>query len=100
MIQILKDDIDYFLDPGGLVIGENHHQAHDFRGVDYNNPIATQVGMWKEWRIELTRFADQGVDLTNIDSITIGLGNRNNPVAGGEGEMWFDDIRLYRPTPR
>ena len=44
-------------------------------------------------------FADQGVDITNINTISIGFGNRNNPVAGGSGEMWFDDIRLYRPTP-
>jgi hypothetical protein len=35
------------------------------------------------------------VDLTNVNSITLGLGNRANPVAGGAGMMFFDDIRLY-----
>jgi hypothetical protein len=36
------------------------------------------------------------VVLTNVDKIAIGFGNRNTPVAGGSGTMYFDDIRLYR----
>jgi hypothetical protein len=35
--------------------------------------------------------------LNNVDSIAIGFGDRNNPVAGGSGRMYFDDIRLYQP---
>ncbi|MHC4363236.1 MAG: hypothetical protein ACYSTZ_10435, partial [Planctomycetota bacterium] len=27
----------------------------------------------------------------------IGFGNRNNPVPGGNGVVYFDDIRLYMP---
>jgi hypothetical protein len=68
--------------------------------VYHDNPNAAQLNTWTEWRINLQEFADQGVDLTNVNSITIGFGNRNNPVAGGKGEMWFDDIRLYRPIPQ
>jgi hypothetical protein len=40
------------------------------------------------------------VDLTNVNSITIGLGDKNNPVAGGAGMMYFDDIRLYALQPQ
>jgi hypothetical protein len=47
----------------------------------------------------LQAFADQGVNLANVTSITLGLGNRNNPVAGGAGMIYFDDIRLYAPAP-
>jgi hypothetical protein len=54
---------------------------------------------WTEWNIDLQAFADQGVNLTNVDTITIGLGDRNNPTAGGAGMMYFDDIRLYAPAP-
>jgi len=36
-----------------------------------------------------------GVNLPFVNLITLGLGNRNNPVAGGSGMMYFDDIRLY-----
>jgi hypothetical protein len=63
------------------------------------NPNAAQIGSWTAWNIPLTRFADQGVNLANVTSITLGFGNRNNPTAGGSGMLYFDDIRLYRPTP-
>ena len=67
--------------------------------VTNDNPDAAQRVTWTEWNIDLTRFADQGVNLANVNSITLGLGNRSNPVAGGSGLMYFDDIRLYPPTP-
>ncbi len=68
-------------------------------GVDNDNPNAAQVTAWTEWNIDLTRFADQGVNLANVNSITLGLGNRTNPTAGGSGIIYFDDIRLYAPEP-
>ncbi|MBL7144241.1 MAG: hypothetical protein ISS76_08410, partial [Phycisphaerae bacterium] len=43
--------------------------------------------------------ADQGVNLANVNSITLGFGNRSNPVAGGAGMIYFDDIRLYALEP-
>jgi len=65
--------------------------------VNHDNPDAAKIGFWTEWNIDLTRFADQGVNLANVNSITLGLGQRNNPIAGGSGMMYFDDIRLYPP---
>jgi hypothetical protein len=62
--------------------------------VNHDNPNAAQAGSWTRWDIDLTRFADQGVNLANVTSITVGLGNRANPTAGGSGMMYFDDIRL------
>ena len=67
--------------------------------VYHDDPNATQVTTWTEWRIDLQAFANQGVDLTNLDTISIGFGDKNNPQAGGMGVMYFDDIRLYRPAP-
>jgi len=67
--------------------------------VFYDNPDATQIGIWTQWNIDLQAFADQGVDLTNVNTIALGLGDKNNPVAGGSGTMYIDDIRLYRPAP-
>jgi hypothetical protein len=67
--------------------------------VDHDDPDAATKIAWTEWNIDLTRFADQGVNLANVASITLGLGNRSNPVAGGTGMMYFDDIRLYRLAP-
>jgi hypothetical protein len=72
---------------------------NDSAVVTNDNPDAAQRPSWTQWNIDLTRFADQGVNLTNVNSITLGLGNRANPVAGGVGMMYFDDIRLYAPAP-
>ncbi len=67
--------------------------------VSHDNPNAAQINKWTEWNIDLQAFADQGVNLANVNTIALGLGNRNNPVAGGSGKMYFDDIRLYPPPP-
>ncbi len=66
--------------------------------VTHDNPNAAQIGIWTEWTIDLQAFADQGLNLTNVDKIALGLGDRNNPQAGGSGTMHFDDIRLSRPA--
>ena len=67
--------------------------------VTHDNPNAVQLDQWTEWTIDLQSFADQGVNLANVNTIGIGFGNRNNPLAGGSGTVYFDDIRLYQPTP-
>jgi len=65
-----------------------------------DDPAAAQVATWTEWVIPLQAFADQGIVLTNVDRIAIGLGTRGNmTIPGGSGKMFFDDIRLYRPAP-
>jgi hypothetical protein len=41
--------------------------------------------------------ADQGIVLTDVDKIALGLGTRGNTTTpGGKGKMYFDDIALYR----
>jgi len=67
--------------------------------VNHDNPNAVQITTWTQWNIDLQAFADQGVNLANVNTIAIGLGNKKNPVAGGSGTMYFDDIRLYPPAP-
>ncbi len=67
--------------------------------VNHDNPDAALRNSWTEWNIDLQAFADQGVNLANVTSITLGLGNRTNPLAGSSGIMYFDDIRLYAPAP-
>ncbi len=62
--------------------------------VNNDNPDAATINNWTQWNISLTRFADQGVNLANVNSITLGLSS----VTGGTGIMYFDDIRLYPPA--
>jgi len=65
--------------------------------VVYNdNPDAALIDGWTEWTIDLQEFAAQGVNLANVNTITIGFGDKNNLQAGGSGMVFFDDIRLYR----
>jgi len=67
--------------------------------VSHDNPDAALITRWTEWTIDLQAFADQGINLTNVNTITLGFGNRANPTAGGSGMVFFDDIRLYPPAP-
>jgi len=64
--------------------------------VYHDDTAATQKTGWSPWVIDLQAFADQGVNLANVNTITIGIGTKNSPKAGGTGTMYFDDIRLYR----
>ncbi|MBN2312971.1 MAG: hypothetical protein JXM79_03510, partial [Sedimentisphaerales bacterium] len=68
--------------------------------VVHEDPAATTVEEWTEWRIPLQAFADRDVNLSDVDSIAIGLGSKAGIVtSGGSGTMYFDDIRLNRPQP-
>jgi hypothetical protein len=65
--------------------------------VVHDDPAAAQIDTWTEWIIPLQAFADQGIDLANVDRIAIGLGTKGNiTVPGGAGKMFIDDIGLYR----
>ena len=66
----------------------------------YNDPSAATARSWTQWRIPLQTFVDQGINLTNVDKIAMGLGSRSAMASvGGSGTMFIDDIRLYRSTP-
>ncbi len=65
--------------------------------IIHDDPAAAQIDTWTEWVIPLQAFADQGIVLTDVDRIAIGLGTRGNmTIPGGSGKMFIDDIRLYR----
>ena len=65
--------------------------------VNHDNPNASQIYTWTQWNVDLQAFADQGVNLTDVNTIAIGIGDRNNPQPGGSGIMYIDDVQLYRP---
>jgi hypothetical protein len=66
--------------------------------VTLDDPSAAQIDVWTKWEIPLQAFADQGIILTDVDKIAVGLGTRGNlTTPGGAGKMYFDDIRLDRP---
>jgi len=63
----------------------------------HDDPDTAATAAWSQWRIPLSAFADQGINLGNVDKIAIGLGTQSGMAsAGGSGTMFIDDIRLYR----
>ena len=62
--------------------------------VYHDDPAATQVTGWNPWVIDLQGFV--GANLINVNTITIGIGTKGSPAAGGSGTVYFDDIRLVR----
>ncbi|MBN2312770.1 MAG: LamG domain-containing protein [Sedimentisphaerales bacterium] len=63
--------------------------------VAHDDAEAAQTSRWTQWAIPLQAFADQGINLTNVDKIAIGLGTKaGGAVAGGSGTIYVDDIRL------
>jgi hypothetical protein len=85
----------YYGDPTNAT--EPMFLAFDDIVVTNNDANAALVTEWTQWDIPLQSLADRGLDLANVGSMSIGFGNKTNPVAGGEGHVFFDDIRLYRP---
>jgi len=66
--------------------------------VYHEEPNATVISSWTEWIIPLQDFTDQGIDLTDVDNIAIGIGTKGDSMTpGGSGNMFFDEIRLYLP---
>jgi len=65
--------------------------------VANDDPAVAQKGAWTQWLIPLQAIADQGINLTNVDKIAIGLGTKSGmAVVGGTGTIFIDDIALYR----
>jgi len=79
---------------------EKMYVAVNGNAVVYNDdPAAAQEANWTQWLIDLQAFADQGVNLAGVNTLTIGFGTKNSPAAGGTGTVYFDDISLYRTAP-
>ena len=67
--------------------------------VTNDDPKAALDNEWNQWDILLQEFADMGVNLANVNTMSIGFGNKANPIAGGKGHVFFDDIRICRSLP-
>jgi len=63
------------------------------RGTD---PDAIQATEWQAWQIALSQFG--GVNAASVEKMTIGVGNRTSPAAGGTGIVYIDDIGFGKPA--
>jgi hypothetical protein len=69
--------------------------------VTHDEADAALTEVWTQWTIDLSRFSDQGLDLSDVDRIAIGLGVKGDSTAtGGSGVVFFDDVTLHLPAPQ
>jgi hypothetical protein len=64
--------------------------------ANYVDSKSVTESAWHAWNIALQDFNDGGVDLTDVNTIYIGFGDRDNPVTGGSGTVYIDAIRLHQ----
>ena len=69
-------------------------QAMTLYGDNGEDSEDIKVEEWIEWNIKLSNFTDGGVDLTDVETISIGFGDWSVPDFA-TGTVYFDDIRLY-----
>jgi hypothetical protein len=60
---------------------------------------AVAATKWTQWEIPFRVFVDAGVNMARVKKMYIGVGDRQNPTAGGTGRMYIDDICVTRPAP-
>jgi len=58
------------------------------------NATAVNAAAWTEWKIPLSDLT--GVNLAKVKKLYIGVGDRKNPVAGGTGRIYIDDIQVIK----
>ena len=88
----------YYGDAGNAVV-PMYVALNGTASIANEDPRAVLDADWVQWDILLQDFADKGINLTSVNSITIGFGDKDNPVVGGAGHVFIDDIRLSRSLP-
>jgi hypothetical protein len=63
--------------------------------VVHSDAAIVTAAQWTPWRISLTGFT--GVNLAKVKKLSLGVGDKANPKAGGTGLLYVDDISLAKP---
>jgi hypothetical protein len=64
--------------------------------VTHPDESVTAASGWNEWLIPYSDLS--GINLSNVSMIYIGVGDRDNPSAGGTGVVYIDDIGFGHPV--
>ncbi|MCP4455732.1 MAG: DUF1349 domain-containing protein [Planctomycetes bacterium] len=85
-------------DPDHLYLAVRDARGQDALIVHPDDPNALLVDQWRQWCLPLSELQAQGVDLTQITELAIGVGDTPKPGAsrgpGGRGKFYVDQIRL------
>jgi len=63
------------------------------------NPDAVLTEQWQQWNILLADLIANGIDVTAIRKVSIGIGDPDNLQPGGIGIIYIDDVRVMKNTP-
>ncbi len=63
--------------------------------VTHPDPMIVVRSGWHEWAIPYSDLT--GIDMVRIRTMYIGVGDRNNPTAGGTGTVYIDTIQIGQP---
>ena len=67
--------------------------------ADPNRTATADVNLLNgSWQTAMIDLSSLGLVLTDIQSMTLGIGDKDNPVATGEGTVYVDDIQLRTST--
>jgi hypothetical protein len=94
-------DINNVPEPMYVALEDSSHTARWYYPGSSNpadaDPNVTRIGCWTQWKIDLSNFG--GVDLSDVQRMYIGFGNRSTPTQGGLGLVYIDDIRQQYCVP-
>jgi hypothetical protein len=76
-------------DPGSLYLAVEDTNGH-VAVATHPDPTALTSATWQEWTIPYSAF--DGIWLSGVQKIYLGVGDRDNPVPGGSGLIYIDDI--------
>jgi len=65
----------------------------------HSDPEAVLAAEWRQWSIPLTDLIAEGINVTAIRKLQIGVGDLDNPQPGGIGIIYVDDIRITSHIP-
>ena len=63
--------------------------------VSYSDTEAVLATTWQPWTVPFSELT--GVNLAQVKTVSIGLGDRDNPAAGGAGLIYIDDVLVGSP---
>ncbi len=61
------------------------------------DPVLSARSGWTEWLIPYSDLT--GINLNSVKTVYVGVGDRDNPTAGGSGTVFVDDLGYGRPAP-
>jgi concanavalin A-like lectin/glucanase superfamily protein/F5/8 type C domain-containing protein len=79
--------------PGSLYVGIED-AAGNVAVVTHPDPDALLADSWQAWTIPLSEFSAADVNLARVETMILGIGDRDNPTAGGAGLVFIDDIEF------